>query len=131
MIYLDSSAIFKLVRQEPESDALEAWLTTPVQAPHVSSALALVEVIRSARRVDATGERDARRVLATLALIPMTQDILDEAVTVGDPLLRTLDAIHVATALSVRLDLTAVVTYDRRLAAAATRAGLHTVSPLP
>ncbi len=128
MIYLDSSAIVKLVLPEPESAALRDYLAS--DEDHVSSGLAHVEVQRTVRRVDDTEERrrDAERVLARVSLMDMAAPILARAAALDPPGLRSLDAIHLATALSLD-GLDAVVTYDRRLAEAATKAGLAVESP--
>lgn len=128
MIYLDSSAIVKLVLPEPESDALRDFLAS--DEDHVSSGLAQLEVQRTVRRVDDTEDRrrTAKRVLARVSLIKIDGPILAQAASLDPPGLRSLDAIHLATALSLdRLD--ALVTYDRRLRDAASDAGLATASP--
>ncbi len=128
MIYLDSSAIVKLVLPEPESDALRDFLAD--DEDHVSSGLAQLEVQRTARRVDDTEDRrrDARRVLARVSLMEIDGPILAQAAALDPPGLGSLDAIHLATALSLD-DLGALVTYDRRLADAASEAGLVVTSP--
>lgn len=128
MIYLDSSALLKLVHEERESAALEHWLTAH-GSPKVSSELAGVEVRRACRRVDADALPGARALLAGIDLIPMTGDLLDDAAGVGDAGLRTLDAIHLASALSIRTELSALVAYDRRLAEAGASAGLDVLQP--
>ncbi len=128
MIYLDSSAIVKLVLPEPESLALRSFLAS--DEDHVSSSLARVEVLRTVRRVDDTEDRrrDAERSLARISLVDMRGPLLGKAGTLGPPNLRSLDAIHLATALSLD-GLDAFVTYDHRLADAAREAGLAVVSP--
>ncbi len=129
MIYLDSSALLKLVHEEHESAALEDWLTAHGPRPKVSSEVAGVEVRRACRRVDADALPGARALLAGIDLIPMTGDLLDDAAEVGDATLRTLDAIHLASAISVRAELSAFVAYDRRLAEAGASAGLDVLRP--
>ena len=128
MIYLDSSAIVKLVLPEPESPALRDFLAT--DEDHVSSSLARVEVLRTVRRIDDTEGRRrlAERVLARVALVGMSQPLLTRAGALEPPRLRSLDAIHLATALSLD-GLDALVTYDHRLADAASEAGLAVASP--
>jgi predicted nucleic acid-binding protein len=129
LIYLESSALVKLVVTEPESRALmemlRAWPT------RISSALALVEVPRALRRAGfGTAERRrAREVLARVALVDADRRILAAAAALDPAALRTLDAIHLATALAVREDLAGLVTYDRRLTAAAERAHLEVLAP--
>lgn len=128
MLYLDSSAIVKLVLPEPESLALRDFLAS--NEDHISSSLARVEVLRTVRRLDGTEDRlrDAKRVLARVSRVSMSGPLLAGAAVLGPPNLRSLDAIHLATALSLD-GLDAVVTYDRRLADAAADAGLTVSSP--
>lgn len=129
LVYLDSSALVKLVVAEPESAALlralAAW------PDRLSSALALTEVPRALRRAGFGGaeRRRARAVLERVALVDVDRRILATAAALGPPGLRSLDAIHLATALAVREDLAVLVTYDRQLAAAAERAELETLAP--
>lgn len=129
LVYLDASALVKLVVAEPESHALmellRAW------PDRVSSTVSLVEVPRALRHggFGAPERRRARRLLARLALLDMDRRILGTAAGFDPPELRTLDAIHLATALAVREDLAALVTYDRRLATAAERVDLEVLAP--
>ena len=126
MLYLDSSAIVKLVAPEPETaELVEAIRLDPVA---VSSALARTEVVRAVRRSGGSVPR-ARRVLDGIALAPIDEGILRGAAELAPPRLRTLDAIHLATALSLREEIASFVTYDDRLAAAATSAGLTVDAP--
>lgn len=129
MIYLDSSALLKLLHEEAESAALAAWLAARAGTPVVSSALASVEVTRACRRVNAVALPAAKALLAGLDTIPLTGAVIDEAADVGDTMLRSLDAIHLASALSIRSDLSSFVAYDHRLGDAATAAGLDLVTP--
>lgn len=129
MIYLDSSALLKLVFDEPESAALEGWLAARAGTPVVTSELVKVEVIRACRRVSSDALPEARTLLAQLDLIPLTTAVVDGAAEVGEPMLRSLDAIHLASALTIRTDLSAFIAYDRRLADAASAAGLESVRP--
>jgi predicted nucleic acid-binding protein len=129
LVYLDSSALVKLVVTEPESSALMEFLRS--QSERVSSAVALVEVPRALRRAGfgASERRRSREVIARIALVDVDRRILAAAAAVDPPALRTLDAIHLATALAVREDLATIVTYDRRLAAAAERVHLEVSVP--
>lgn len=129
MIYLDSSALLKLLFEEDESVALAAWLTDRPDRLLVSSELAGVEVVRAARRLDPAVVGTARTLIAQLDLIPVTVTLLDAAAEVGDPQLRTIDAIHLASAVSIRAEITELVAYDLRLLAAAAAAGLPTADP--
>jgi predicted nucleic acid-binding protein len=129
MIYLDSSALLKLLVEEPESAALALWLSGQATTPAVSSELARLEVVRAARRLDAAVVPAARALVSQVDLLPLTSGLIDEAAEVGEPALRSLDAIHVVSALSIRDDLTAFVAYDHRLVAAARAAKLDVHRP--
>lgn len=129
MIYLDSSALLKLVHEEPESAGLAAWLAAHAGETLVSSELAKVEVIRASRRVDPEAAADARSLVAGLDLVPITGAVLDRACEIGETSLRSLDAIHLASALILAEDLSAFVAYDRRMLAAATTVGLSPTVP--
>jgi hypothetical protein len=129
MNYLDSSALLKLLFDEPESAALEDWTSARAGSPMVSSELARVEVIRACRRLNPDALPEARRLLASLDLVPLTRDLIDDAAEVGESTLRSLDAIHLASAISIGADLTEFVVYDRRLAEAASNAGLEAIRP--
>ncbi len=128
-VYLDTSAIVKLVVPEPESDALvwalEQW------PDRVSSAVASVEVHRALRRARAsrTVRKRADRVLSAIVLIRVDDLVLQRAAALADPALRSLDALHLATALSLGDDPDAFVTYDARLARAASRQRLPVSHP--
>ena len=129
VVYLDSSAIVKLVVREPESSALFDWL---VDWPdRTSSVVARVEVIRALRRSGA-GDASRRRaldVLGRIALMSLDRSVVDVACEIAPPDLRSLDAIHLATALAVGSELAGLVTYDDRLAAAATRSRIGVWAP--
>ena len=125
--YLDSSALVKLVIPEPESDALRAELA--IWARHVSSALARVEVIRACARVDVKARLAAERVVDALDLIALDDGVLREAARVGTVELRSLDAIHVASALVIGDALGVVFAYDERLVEAMGAAGIPTANP--
>lgn len=128
-VYLDSSALVKLVVVEPESPALIERLRDWPE--RISSALALAEVPRALRRggFGPAERRRAREVLARIALIEIDRRILTAAAALDPVALRTLDAIHLATALTVREDLAALVTYDHRFRSAAEGADLEVVAP--
>jgi predicted nucleic acid-binding protein len=129
ILYLDASAIVKVVVPEPESAALvRALASRPEQA---TSGLSLAEAPRALRRIRATSAvfRRARRALEQINIIRLDRDILEAAGAFGSPELRTLDAVHLASALSLGADLDAVVTYDRRLAHAAHAAGATILAP--
>lgn len=126
--YIDSSALLKLVVREAETPALEAYLAHCEGV--VASRLVVVECLRAARR--ATRVRllqTVEHVLEAVYLLELTPAVLHQAALSGPPLLRTLDAIHLATALSVDDPELAMIVYDDRLAEAARAAGLTVVQP--
>ena len=129
MIYLDPSAAAKLIHQEAESAALAVYLTERIALPLVSSALLYPELVRAVgrHRPDLVGRAVAlaQRVMT----VPLATDIVVGAATIGTPSLRTLDALHLATAATIGAELTAFVTYDKRLAEAATALGLTVAAP--
>ena len=131
MIYLDSSALMKLVRRESETDALREWLDLRPQRPVVTSELGRVEVLRAARRIGGPVLAEARAVVGDLDLVPLDRAVQDVACELGEPMLRTLDALHVASALLLGDELTVFIAYDRRLAGGARSAGLDVVTPVP
>jgi len=127
LAYLDASAFLKLPFQEAEASALTAELNRwPVR---VSSALLVVEAGRAARRVGPAQVAAVQEGLDRLLLIPIDDQVLGLAEEVGAPALRSLDAIHLATATLVDTDLGIVFTYDRRMIATATELGLPVASP--
>jgi len=128
-VYLDTSAIVRLIAAEAETgallEALEGW------PDRLSSALARVEVHRALWRVGAPRALRSRadEALSRLVLVRIDEIVLARASEFSDPSLRTLDAIHLATALSIGDDPEAFVTYDARLAAAARKQGLEVAHP--
>lgn len=127
-IYLDSSALIKLVFEEAESAALRAFLADHPR--RASSVLARVEVLRTVGRVeDPAVTRDARELLGRVHLIRPDDAMLAAASEIRPPTLRTFDSIHLVTALSLRPNLAGVVVYDRVLGDAARAAGLTVWAP--
>jgi predicted nucleic acid-binding protein len=124
---VDTSAYVKLPLGEPEADALRAELQQWDGA--VSSALLAVEAVRACARYGPAYAEQARMGLPTVALLPLDDDVLAAAAALEPSSLRSLDALHLATALSVREDVGAVLAYDGRLLEAAASAGLATASP--
>lgn len=133
LIYLDASALVKAIRGESGAAALEAYLEG---ADLVSSELVLTEVPRGLRRAAAANpgfqlesalQRTAER-LDLMALRPIDDAILIGAGMLAEPALRSLDAIHVVSALHL-YPIDAFVTYDKRQAAVAQLAGLKAVAP--
>lgn len=129
LLYLDSSAIVKLVLPEPETPALFDLIESYPE--RVTSALATVEVLRAARR-SATGEaviQRAEQVLARLGLIKIDPEVLKSAASPGPRELGPLDAIHLATALSLGDQLGGMAAYDTRLKEAAEATGVEILTP--
>jgi predicted nucleic acid-binding protein len=142
VIYFDTCALLKLIRQDTDSQALGAFIDARPDTRWFSSELARAELARTVRRInhDDRGRLiDAARLRAELAyveslwdrldLIAVSARVLDEAAAIEQPFLRTLDAIHLAAAASMRASLSAFVTYDKKLAASAMEAGLPVLSP--
>ena len=127
-LYLDSSAFIKIVVDEAESVALRTFLGASASR-RVSSALLRTEALRAVRHLGPDALTVVREGLRRLDLIGIDDRILDSAGILEPRVLRTLDAIHVATALAVGEDLDALVTYDERMVAAARLVGLTTTSP--
>jgi uncharacterized protein len=129
LIYLDSSALLKLLFEEDESVALAQWISERTATPMVSSEVVRIEVVRAARRLDPAVVPAARTLVSQLDLVPLTGTLIDEAADAGEPVLRILDAIHLASVLSIQADLTAFVAYDTRLIAAVASVGIGAVRP--
>ncbi len=129
LVYLDSSALVKLVVREAESPALLGLLRE--HRERASSVLALTEVPRALRRAGfgALERRRAHAVLEAIALVDADRRILSAAASLDPPVLRALDAIHLATAQALGDELAALVTYDRRLFQAARHASFRVLAP--
>ncbi len=128
MIYLDSSAIVKLARREAETDALRAWLSANPE-PLVASGLARTEAARALMRSEPAALPILSSVLSLLHQKPVSDPVLEAAATLPGTSLRSLDAIHLATAEALLPALTWIVAYDKRLADAARSRGLPTAAP--
>lgn len=126
-IYLDSSALVKLVIAEPESSALRRFLRG--HEVRVTCALARAEVPRAVAPHGEVAVRRARSVLERLDVIRIDDALLDSAASLGPGVLRTLDAIHIAAASSLQGSLEVLVTYDRRMEEAALALGLAIRAP--
>jgi hypothetical protein len=129
MIYLDSAAVVKLVHAEPESQALRDWLDERAETGWTSSALVEIESFRALARYAPEAIVRLHPVLDLVDMIDMSPRIRILAQTVRPVTARSLDAIHLGTALDIRRSLTSFVTYDKRLLDAAAAAGLPTNSP--
>lgn len=126
--YLDTSALAKLVVAEPETAALQAWLSQAARNP-VSCDLARTELLRAVRRAAPDRVVRAREVLDALTLIEVTTAVFEDAGLLDPNILRSLDAIHLAAALILGDDLEGMVTYDDRLGQAASANGIAVIAP--
>lgn len=132
MIYLDTAALVKLVRVEAESQALVDWINGHAAEPLVASTLVEVELPRALRRSQPGVLGSVAGVLSRLHRVEINAAVRATAAAYTEPMLRTLDAIHLATAellVASGKSLTAFVTYDKRLADAAARVGLPIAAP--
>jgi uncharacterized protein len=129
MIYLDSSALVKLALTEAESAALSAYLSERSDQALVSSALHRTEVLRAIWQAEPGALTRGVRLVRRIGRVALTSVVLDNAATLPPRRLGTADAIHLASALTVRRDLSAFVAYDKQLLDAAAEAGLPTASP--
>jgi len=123
MIYLDSAAIVKLAHAESESQALREWLDDRADVGWVSSVFAEIESVRALARYAPEAVSRLHLVLDLIELLELDARVRILAQTVKPATVRSLDAIHLATALRLQ-PLTSFVTYDKRLADAARTAGL-------
>ena len=129
-LYLDSSALVKLVQREDESDALRRFLRRHRAHRRVTCALARVEVIRAVLPGGARAVAHARRLLGRLDHVMLTTELLDQAATLAPGArLRSLDAVHLAAAQLLGNELQAVVTYDLRMADATRDLGIAVEAP--
>lgn len=126
-MYLDASALVKLVVTEGETRILRAFLQE--HSLRLTSRIATVEVARAVARHPAAAGAQLRAVFGGVALIELSAEVVAAAAHLLPPTLRTVDAIHVASAQSVGAELASFVSYDTRLGQAARAAGLHVESP--
>jgi hypothetical protein len=129
LIYLDSSALVKLAITEPESAGLLRWLGEHPNLVRVSSELTRVEVVRIIWQAQPTALPEGYLVTRRVARIELNDEVLRKAAAVRPAWLRSSHAIQIASALTIRQELTAFIAYDDRLLAAAKEAGLPTASP--
>lgn len=129
MLYLDTSCLVKLVVAEAESTVLRRWLRARAER-RVTSDLSRVELERAVRASGATDAvvASAKSLFDGLALIPLGSQVIQSAASLSPASLRSLDAIHLASALLMGVG-TTVCTYDERLAAAARHHRLDVASP--
>lgn len=122
-VYVDSSALVKLLVREPETAYLQDLRTTPM----ATSALALVEVHRAVTARFPQLTEPAERLVRSCLLVSVTDDVLGRARRLASDRLKTLDAIHLATALHIPV--AQMITYDRQLIEAAREEGIEVLHP--
>ncbi|MXW58711.1 MAG: type II toxin-antitoxin system VapC family toxin [Acidimicrobiia bacterium] len=126
--YVDTSALVKLVAAEPETPAFQSWRAQ--QHPDlVAGDLVRTELLRAARRLTPAHVQAATEVLASVRLTRLGERVFEQAGFLDPPSLRSLDAIHLASALNLGRDLEGMVTYDSRLAEAAHQNAIPVISP--
>jgi len=129
LYYADTSAVIKLLVEETDSNAFAAFYDAHSEAEWVSSALLRIEVMRAVARARPALLPAARDMLLAFSYLAIDGDVVEGAMNEPDRSLRSLDAIHLATARILAPELDALVTYDDRLRKASSDAGLVTVSP--
>lgn len=130
MIYLDTSALAKLVSREQGSAEMKDFLAKSMGEPLFSSMLSHAELLRAASPHGPRAMEKARQVLSSLQLVDITRELLERAGTLNLGFrVRTLDAIHVVTAGVAQERLSAIVTYDRRMTSAAAALGFTVLAP--
>lgn len=129
MIYLDSSALVKLAITEPETVALTGWLRENPNLVRVSSSVIRIEVPRAVWRADPGALPQSYTLIRRIREIGLTPAVLTRAAGLRPVTLSSLDAIHLASAMTIRRDLSAFISYDARLLDAARGSGLPALSP--
>jgi uncharacterized protein len=129
LYYADTSAVLKLLVEEPHSTAFAALYDSTPDAEWISSALLRVEMTRAVLRTRPALLPKTKELLRGFAYITIDDDVIDAAMNEPDRGLRSLDAIHLATARTLGPEIDAIVTYDDRLSHAASNAGFGVLSP--
>jgi predicted nucleic acid-binding protein len=129
VIYVDTSAFVKLIWAEKETAALQDYLVENKAVPLVASALLVVETRRAVQREDPPSMVRADLLLSTVGQIGIGPAVIESAGRIPEPGLRSLDAIHLATALMLQDELQAMLTYDDRLAQVASAHRVPVVAP--
>jgi hypothetical protein len=130
LYYADTSAVIKLLAEEANSRAFAEFYDSDPDGEWVSSALLRIELTRAVMRAMPALLPNARDLLLAFSYIAIDDDVVEGAMNEPDRGLRSLDAIHLATARILGPDLDAFITYDDRLGQAAKDAGMVVVSPL-
>jgi predicted nucleic acid-binding protein len=128
-LYLDTSALVKLIIREPESEALQGFLNEWGTDELCTAALSRTELLRAVAGGGPAATAQARDLLDAVDSITLTRSLLDDAGGLKPMQLRSLDAIHLASAMRAGNTLRAVVTYDARMTDAAERLGIATAAP--
>jgi predicted nucleic acid-binding protein len=126
--YFDTSAVAKLLLRESETPAFTAFWRAQGMVP-CSSEILWTELLRAIRSEGPELAVTARALLHTMSLLRPSREIFDQAARLDPSILRTLDAIHLATALALGASLDAVVTYDARMAESAHALGIPVLAP--
>lgn len=129
LLYCDSSALVKLVVDEPESAELETWLGSQSEPVLISSVLARTEVVRAVARTDPEAVDLAVELLDAVSVVELDVNLADEASRLNPAELRSLDALHLAAALRLGPALGFVISYDERMLDAARRHGVGVAHP--
>jgi uncharacterized protein len=130
LIYVDTSAFFKLVKDdEVEGPAVRAYLRAASAPQLISSTLLAIEARRGTLRISPRNLPRVDLLLSDVVTIPISDAVVENASRLPDPLLRSLEAIHLATALLIREDVETLLTYDERLARAARAHGIEVAAP--
>lgn len=129
LYYIDTSAAVKFLADEPHSKALASFYEDGRGASWVSSALLRIELLRSVSRRMTEALPEARALLRAFTYLTIDEEVIEGAMNEPDRMLRSLDAIHLASARLLGAELDALVTYDDRLATAAADAGITVLAP--
>ena len=129
LYYADTSAVIKLLVEETYSSAFAAFYDAHADAEWASSALLRIEVVRAVTRARPALLPEARELLLAFSCIAIDDEVVEGAINEPDRSLRSLDAIHLATARILAPELDGLVSYDDRLLRAAADAGLPAISP--
>lgn len=129
MIYLDDTALIKLITAAPESTALTDYLNAHTDTTWFTCALTRAELLRATAAMHPEATTHAHHVLAGLATVAVTDRLIDAVVTLTPAPRRTSDALHIAAALSAGPRLRTLITYDPELAGAAAGHNITTVHP--
>ena len=129
LYYIDTSAALKLLAEESHSRAFAMFYDESAGASWVSSTLLRIEVVRAVGRAMPAALPDARALLQAFDYVSIDDEVVDAAMNEPDRMLRSLDAIHLATARVLGPDVDGLATYDDRLAAAAKDAGIAVIDP--